>query len=334
MAEHNHQPSVTIVIKALNEAARIAASVESALTAVEGYSGAVILADSGSTDETVAIASRYPITIVQLENWSEKRCGIGPQLGYQFSEGDFVYVLDGDMELDPSFLGKALEAFSANEKLAGVAGLVDEHSEGSLQFRGRKSRNLEGTAGPANWLDMGGLYRRAAIEQIGYLSNRNLFACEEQELGLRLSEAGWQLERLAVKSIDHYGHTEPTLTLLRKRWKSGYLYGAGQVLRASLGKPWFPRVARVHKHLLATAILWMLLVLGLITAPISSGLLKVWAACLVLLSVQRTIRHRSVKDAALSMIVWHVNALAMIKGFFLAQTDPCSAIAARELHRP
>jgi len=323
---------VSIVIKALNEEQRIADSIESALAAVENTAGEVILADSGSSDGTIEIASRYPITIVQLGDWSERRCGIGPQLGYQFCEGDFVYILDGDMKLDPDFLGAALERFQHDERLGGVAGLVDEHSEGSLQFRGRKARNLEGTAGPAGWLDMGGLYRRSAIDRIGYLSNRNLYACEEQELGLRLANAGWQLERLGVKSIDHYGHTEPTISLLKKRWKSGYLYGAGQVIRASLGKPWFFEVVRVHKHLVILAALWLCLLIGLLPGPFSQPLIAAWALGLTLITIQRCVRNKSIKDGALSMIVWHVNSLAMVIGLFLTQVDPTKTIDAKTLH--
>ncbi len=99
---------ISIVIKALNEAARIKDAIESALRALEGIGGEVVLADSGSTDGTVEIASAYPVAIVQLEDWSEKRCGIGPQLGYQFCRGEFIYILDGDMLLDAAFLPAAL----------------------------------------------------------------------------------------------------------------------------------------------------------------------------------------------------------------------------------
>ena len=42
----------------------------------------------------------------------------------------------------------------------------------------------------------GGLYRRSAIEQTGYLSDRNLHGYEEFDLGIRLRDAGWQLHRL------------------------------------------------------------------------------------------------------------------------------------------
>mgnify|MGYP003577694008 CR=1 FL=1 len=75
------QPSraarVTVVIKALNEEARIGLAIESALRAVQHLGGEVVLADSCSTDRTVEIASAYPIRIVQLAHPSDRCCGAG-----------------------------------------------------------------------------------------------------------------------------------------------------------------------------------------------------------------------------------------------------------------
>ena len=74
---------LTIGIKALNEEAKIAQAIESALSSLEGIEGEVVLADSGSTDRTIAIAQTYPIRIVQLKNPDERCCGAGAQLAFQ-----------------------------------------------------------------------------------------------------------------------------------------------------------------------------------------------------------------------------------------------------------
>jgi len=58
------QPTVSVIIKAYNEQQHIAGAIESALTALRGIDGEVILADSASTDRTIAIAQSYPIRIV------------------------------------------------------------------------------------------------------------------------------------------------------------------------------------------------------------------------------------------------------------------------------
>lgn len=148
---------VSIIIKALNEEAFIADAICSALSAIEGISGEVILADSASTDRTVEIASQFPITIVQLSNPEERCCGIGPQLGYQHSRGEFVYILDGDMILRPKFMVAALAAMDADPTLGGVAGLVEQRSQASYQFRGLKRRRAEAPTGAAVDRRKGGL---------------------------------------------------------------------------------------------------------------------------------------------------------------------------------
>ena len=103
------QPTVSVIIKALNEERHIASAIESALAALEGTPGEVILADAASTDRTVEIARRYPIKIVQLNNTKERSCGAGAQLGFQHSNGQYLCLMDGDMQLHAGFLSAAIQ---------------------------------------------------------------------------------------------------------------------------------------------------------------------------------------------------------------------------------
>ena len=96
--------NVSVIIKAFNEEKNIVAAIESSLAAVAEVGGEVILADGHSTDRTVELASLYPVRVVQLANAHERCCGVGPQLGYQHSRGEYVYILDGDMRMMQGFL--------------------------------------------------------------------------------------------------------------------------------------------------------------------------------------------------------------------------------------
>lgn len=323
------QPEVSIIIKAFNEERRIRAAIESALAALNGIAGEVILADSGSTDRTVDLASRYPIRIVQLADPAQRCCGVGAQIGYQFARGKYVYILDGDMELSPDFIAIGVRALEADPALAGVAGLVEEMSAENLQFRGRRMRRLEGRAGECRWLDMGGLYRSAALSSVGYMSNRNLHSCEEQELGLRLSARGWRMRRLPCRSVRHHGHADATFALQLKRLRSGYLYGPGEVLRSALGAPYFWRALTIHRHLLLTLGLWLLLIAGILLLPVTGAVLLCWALASAVLLAQRMVRYRSLKDALVVMALWHMDAVALVLGFLRPAIDPMIPVAAR-----
>ena len=98
------RPTVSIIIKAFNEERHIAGAIESALAALAGIGGEVILADGASTDRTIAVAERYPIKIVRLDNAADRSCGAGAQLGFQYSRGEFICLMDGDMRLRRPFV--------------------------------------------------------------------------------------------------------------------------------------------------------------------------------------------------------------------------------------
>jgi glycosyltransferase involved in cell wall biosynthesis len=321
-ASNEKSLKVSIVIKALNEEERIEAAIVSALAAVECVGGEVILADSASTDRTVEIARRFPVRITQLQNPADRRCGAGPQLGFQEARGEFVYILDGDMELDPGFLVPALQAMEAEPQLAGVAGLVEEQSDASYQFRGRKRRRREAQAGAVEWLDMGGLYRASALRQTGYFSDRNLHCFEEMELGLRLSADGWKLCRLPIRSVLHHGYDEGNWRLLLRRWQTHYLDGAGEVLRAARGKPYFLRVVFSLKHLIVGLMLWVGALLSILLLPVSPLFVVAMIVAFVVLIGIRFARIGNLADACFGQVVWQVTSLAMVRGYFSPHLDP------------
>ncbi len=324
-------PRVSIIIKALNEERHIGAALRSALDAAARVDGEVILADSGSTDRTVEIARAMPVVVLQLSNAAERRCGVGPQLGYQVARGEYVYVLDGDMELDPDFLPAALATLESQPRLAGVAGLVEEESDASYQFRGRKRRGAERRARTCEWLDMGGLYRVTALREVGYLSNRNLHAYEEMELGLRLTSAGWSLRRLEVRGVLHHGRTEGTWKLLLRRWRTRYLDGAGELLRAARGKPFLGRVVRSQAHLFVASLLWLGLLGGIALWPVTHWPLTACLTALAALIAIRALRAGSLVDAIFGQVVWQVTALAMVRGYLAPQRNPRAGIDFRVL---
>lgn len=326
---------VSIIIKTLNEEHRIAAAIESSLAALEKVGGEIILADSYSTDQTINIAKKYPIRIVQLANPNERCCGIGPQLGYQYARGEFIYILDGDMEMYPEFLPTGIDAMLQQPELAGVGGQVIEMNTESLEYISRMERaSAHLQVGEVDRLDMGGLYRRAAIEQVGYFSNRNLHSYEEFDLAVRLRAKGWQLRRLAMPSVRHYGHDAPPYQLLIKRWQSAYICGLGELVKAALGKPHLGLIltgVRELKLYLAVLGWWLsLFTIGLM--PISNiykylGLLFL----LVMPLIVMTIRKKSLNKAVYSVISWSFNAMGLLRGVLAKQQSPLLSIESKTI---
>lgn len=315
------QVDLSIIIKTLNEERNIARCIEAILNSLRSSSIEIIVADSGSSDRTVEIASNYPVTIVQLANTAERSCGIGPQLGFQHSKGNFVLILDADMVLHGEFVHVALARMKADARCAGIGGQLVERSGSGYEYELRCAM-ANSQEEEVNWLDGGGLYRREAILSVGYLSNRNLHAYEEKELGLRLTNAGWHIFRVADVAVDHYGHSIDTVKLLWRRWRSGYAAACGESIRACLGKPYLWDMVMVHKSHVMILLLQISLFSALLIYP-WYPLPLIWVAVIFLLGFfGQIIRKKSFANGIHSLLHLNVFAIGLARGLFRRQIDP------------
>ena len=319
------RPTVSIIIKALNEERHIAAAIESALATLSGVGGEVILADSGSSDRTVDIARGYPIKIVQLINSMDRSCGAGAQLGFQYSSGQFLCLIDGDMELHDGFLPPAIRFLEENATVAGVGGIIVDCEIANLEFEQRTKRiDPDGRVGRVTRLHCSGLYRRSAIESIGYLTDRNLHAGEELDLGARLHARGWTLTRINHSAVDHHTHTGNAYRLLLRRVATRYSFGVGEVVRAAIGRPHFWFVVRNDNNVVLcllvaawwTAILVSPFVLNGFTAVFMIGALFLFPI------VTMALRWRSIRHGLYSVAAWNVYALSFLPGFLRSRVSP------------
>lgn len=329
---------VSIVIKALNEEANIARAIESCLQALRGLEGEVVLADSLSDDRTVEIASAYPLRIVQFRHREDRGCGAAAQLGFQHARGEFVYLMDGDMALQPGFLQAALAVAAQEPRLAGIGGLVREMQVSNLEFASRAARpRADLQAGEVDRLDGGGLYRRSAIAEVGYLADRNLHGFEEFELATRLRARGWRLARLDRVAVEHHGYTMNAYRLLWARMRSGYVQGAGELARATLGTP---RLAEALRKLRILPLsLGVAVWLASLPAILLLGRGALWAVVLAAAVaaapfVAMSLRRRSLRLGVYAVALWLVYMIGTLRGFLRPRTPPTDPIPSRILRDP
>jgi glycosyltransferase involved in cell wall biosynthesis len=322
---------ITVGIKALNEERHIAASIESALAAVAPFAGHVVLADSGSTDKTIEIASAYPITIVQLSNISERCCGAGAQLAFQYSKGNYFYLLDGDMVMHTNFIATGIQLLEGNSNIAAVGGAILEQNIDNQDFEIRASKAakvLDGKLRYVDRLDCGGLYRVSAINSVQYFADQNLHSFEEFELGARLKTKGWKLVRITEPAINHYGHTSGGYKLLWNRFKSGYAGGAGEVLKSAIGKPQIFNVLSRLSHIpLAFVVVgWWVLVIALFMHSLYASIAAMTCPLAFL-----TLRRKSFRLGMYSLASWNLNAVATILALFKSRVSPEKKLKAKIL---
>jgi hypothetical protein len=195
------------------------------------------------------------------------------------------------------------------------------------EYQTRKDKWAQGQPGLAGRLDGGGVYRRQAIEDVGYFSDRNLHSYEEFDLAARLRSRGWELWRMPLDAVSHYGHETPALQLLWRRWRSGYLWGVGELLRASLGHPRLGLVLQEVREvrIYAAVLLWWAAMAALWLWPASLWPASLWpgfsgfrpAAGLTLLLTPVALmvwRKRSLSRGLYAVMAWSFNAAGMLRG--------------------
>ncbi|MES2634775.1 MAG: glycosyltransferase [Pseudomonadota bacterium] len=329
---------VSIIIKAYNEQAHIEAAIESSLRAVSEVGGEVVLADGHSTDRTVELASKYPIRVARLANAGERCCGVGPQLGYQHSLGEYVYLLDGDMQMVPGFLEEALGFLAQHPEVAGVGGRVVEQNLTSLEYRERALRAAPHMSpGDVDRLDGGGLYRRRAIEEAGFLSDRNLHSYEEFDLAVRLRACGWKLGRIPADAVTHDGHDAPPYALLRRRWRTRYVDGLGELVRGAIGRPHMKLVLRDMRELrlYCVVLAWWMVILSIAFWPLTPVARLALAAGVVAAPfVLMAWRKKSWSRAAYSVTSWCFYTAGMVRGFLTPRKNAQAPIPCHIVREP
>ncbi|NJO08028.1 MAG: glycosyltransferase [Chloroflexaceae bacterium] len=228
--------TLSVVMITKNQEWNIARLIESVLAETATLdTKEIILVDSASTDETVERASRYPIRIVRLHTDQRLTAAAGRYTGYRYTQGNFVLFLDGDMELYPGWIDKALPIIQNNPDIGVIVGhRIDLPKDAGEQDKPPLS---QADSDSVTEIDHGGgaaLYRRSVMEQVGTF-NPYIYSDEEPELCIRIRHAGYRACRLEHTIVYHYTDPpEETSTLLLRRGRNLYI-GYGQNIRFHLG---------------------------------------------------------------------------------------------------
>lgn len=214
-------PALSVVVVTYDEADRIESCLDAVFEACRGFDPfEVVVVDSRSTDETVALAAQYPVGIYRLPSAPGPTPGAGRYVGTQYTAGDRVLFVDGDAVLERSWLAAAVDRLAADADVAGVDGYLNDAGPATEQ----SVASLRGVV----------LYDRSALASVGGF-DPHLQSLEDVELGFRLRDAGYRLVRLPEVAATHPfggGFGE-----FRRRWEHGYFHGRGQLLRKGVGEP-------------------------------------------------------------------------------------------------
>lgn len=225
------QLSVILITK--NQAWNVRRLVESVLRETADVTRCeIILVDSASIDETIALACAYPIDVLQLHPDQRLTAAAGRYVGQVSTTGDLVLFLDGDMELCGGWLAPAMNLFDHSPEVAVVTGaVVNVFPNGETAVCGalpspEAQRQIRSCGGA-------GLFRRSVLQEVGSF-NPYLYSEEEPELCLRIRGAGYHVVQLGHTIANHYSPSEERFSTLIARWNRNLYLGFGQVIRYQL----------------------------------------------------------------------------------------------------
>ena len=198
----------------------------------------VIVVSDGSTDDSVAIAQAYDVSVIEVPHSQ------GPakarNLGAKEAKGTVLFFLDADVEVHPPIFGQAIATLAHYREVDALIGSYDD-DPGARNFLSQYKNLLhhythqQAREEASTFWGACGVVRRDVFQALGGFDERYRRPCvEDIELGYRLRQAGHQIRLCKTLQVKHL-----------KRWGIVSLLQADFFYRAL---PWTALILR-HRQL-------------------------------------------------------------------------------------
>jgi glycosyltransferase involved in cell wall biosynthesis len=217
---------VAVVLIGRNEGERLRKALESIPSGLQ-----IVYVDSGSIDGSVATAKERGCIVVELDTSILFTAARARNEGFaalirHAAQIEYVQFIDGDCEIAPDWLPKAIATLANHEEVALVCGRRREKYPRSSHYT--SVIDIEWHTPPGYTEACGGdfLIRVSAFQEVeGF--NSSWIAGEEPELCLRLRQRGWKLLRIDHDMTFHDAHITRFIQLWRRSIRSGHAFAEG-----------------------------------------------------------------------------------------------------------
>jgi GT2 family glycosyltransferase len=178
------------------------------LISLKGQVDTLVYVDSGSTDDSVAMAKEMGALVVELDRGVPFTAARARNVGFSTlreaaPDIELVQFVDGDCEVVAGWLERAEREILAEPELAVVCGRRRERYPNATVYN--RLCDLEWASYPFGYAGACGgdaLMRVAPVRQVGGY-NPDIIAGEEPELCLRLRQRGWKILRVDAEMTLH-----------------------------------------------------------------------------------------------------------------------------------
>lgn len=173
----------------------------------------IVIVDGNSTDTTREIAKEYTDMVLVYPKKGDHRCA-QRNLGVEKASGQYVFVLDSDMELSERVVGECVEKMQISESVVGV--IVPEESFGEGFWAQCKKLERSFYVG-VEWMEAARFFKKEMFQNVGGY-NSNMISGEDWDLSQRIKKFG------TIARVDAYiFHNEGRVSLW-KTVKKKYYY--------------------------------------------------------------------------------------------------------------
>ena len=213
---------IGVVAIGRNEGERL----ERCLNSLQGLP--LVYVDSGSKDNSVAFARSVGAHCVELDMSRPFTAARARNTGFRalldlHPDLQWVMFVDGDCEVQPDWLEKALTVANSDIKIAAVCGRRRERYPSSSIYNEMCDIEWNTPIGATSSCGGDAVYRVEVFQQVGGFDD-SFIAGEEPELCFRIREKGYSIRRIDAEMTLH----DAAMTRLGQWWKrterSGHAY--------------------------------------------------------------------------------------------------------------
>jgi len=319
---------LSVVIVTRNEEENIESCINSVLEAIKDIKNVeILLVDSASTDNTIEIAKKYPVKIIQLKPSWPLSSHAGRYIGSLHARGHYIQFIDGDMTLDKNWFINSIPILKKHAHIAGVVGIPTQEpydnylAKQFTNFFKKWSNNTK--EGEIDTFGGAILFKRDALMESGSW-NPYMVVEGEAELAIRVVNTGYNFYALLQPMTHHFGVKRvEMIDVIRQIFRCAI--GQGQILRYSLKNRSIFRYCICRYKFFLLISIWLAIaivsVIFLITLD-SFIVFYLWIAGTFFILSYISIKKRSVKDG-----IWHfldqlIKFPLILRGFLKTPKDP------------
>lgn len=227
-----HYPGITVLIPSYNGERTIRDTINSVLNVDYPKPIEIIVLANGCTDDTVKIAKKYPVKVVELSKPSKARA---INKGIKLAKNEIIITLDDDSMPEKDAIMKLVQYFT-DSSIAAVTAALKVHAPQTLVQKLQAleymiSIVLKKILANINCLYVvpGPLtaYRKSLFKDVGGFAEDNL--TEDTEMGMRLLSKGYSV----LNALDAKVYTKTPDKLIglvkqRLRWYGGFIQNSIQ----------------------------------------------------------------------------------------------------------